>query len=85
VAVVNMHEAKTHLSELVARAEAAEEIVIARSGSPAVRLVPVTARVRRRVGGGPEGRVAAPTAEEWAESDRAVMEMFEESWAKEGP
>lgn len=38
-----MHEAKTTLSALVARAEAGEDIVIARNGTPAVRLVPVTA------------------------------------------
>ena len=86
VATVNMHEAKTHLSELVARAEAGEEIVIARSGAPAVRLVPVVrTRTQRRVGGDLEGRLPAPTDEEWAESDRAVLEMFEESWAQDEP
>lgn len=37
-----MHEAKTHLSKLVERAEAGEEIVIARHGTPVARLVPVT-------------------------------------------
>ncbi len=36
-----MHEAKTTLSRLVERAEAGEEIVIARNGAPALRLVPV--------------------------------------------
>ncbi len=36
-----MHEAKTKLSQLVERAESGEEIVIARNGTPAVRLVPV--------------------------------------------
>jgi antitoxin (DNA-binding transcriptional repressor) of toxin-antitoxin stability system len=36
-----MHEAKTKLSQLVQRAEAGEDIVIARNGRPAVRLVPV--------------------------------------------
>ena len=36
-----MHEAKTTLSQLVERAEAGEEIVIARNGTPVVRLVPV--------------------------------------------
>jgi prevent-host-death family protein len=39
--IVNMLEAKTTLSKLVERAEAGEEIVIARDGIPAVRLVPV--------------------------------------------
>jgi prevent-host-death family protein len=37
-----MHEAKTKLSQLVERAEAGEEIVIARNGKPVARLVPVT-------------------------------------------
>jgi prevent-host-death family protein len=37
-----MHEAKTKLSQLVERAEAGEEIVIARRGKPVARLVPVT-------------------------------------------
>jgi prevent-host-death family protein len=38
---INMHEAKTQLSDLVMRAEAGEEIVIARRNKPAVKLVPV--------------------------------------------
>lgn len=38
---VNMQDAKTRLSQLVARAEAGEEIVLARAGRPAVRLIPV--------------------------------------------
>ena len=40
---VGMHEAKTKLSQLVERAEAGEDIVIARNGKPVARLVPVTA------------------------------------------
>ena len=36
-----MHEAKTKLSKLVQRAEAGEEIIIARNGKPVARLVPV--------------------------------------------
>lgn len=39
---VNIHHAKTHLSELIAAAERGEEVVIARANRPAVRLVPVT-------------------------------------------
>jgi prevent-host-death family protein len=38
---MNVHEAKTHLSRLLDEAEAGEDIVIARAGKPAVRLVPV--------------------------------------------
>jgi prevent-host-death family protein len=39
---VNMHEAKTRLSELVAAAERGDDVLIARNGRPAVRLVAVT-------------------------------------------
>jgi prevent-host-death family protein len=35
---VNIHEAKTHLSKLLAQVESGEEIIIARSGKPVARL-----------------------------------------------
>lgn len=38
--IVNVHQAKSQLSKLMEQAEAGEEVVIARSGKPAVRLVP---------------------------------------------
>jgi len=44
---VNVHEAKTHLSRLLVRVEAGEEILIARAGRPVARLVP-TRRPRGR-------------------------------------
>lgn len=48
---VNIHQAKTELSKLVERVEAGEEIVIARAGKPAAKLVPLTrSRGHRRLG-----------------------------------
>ena len=48
---VNIHQAKTELSKLVERAEAGEEVVIARAGKPAAKLVPLTkVGGRRRLG-----------------------------------
>jgi len=47
---VNIHEAKTHLSRLVERAAAGEEIVIAKAGKPIARLVPLARPVPRRLG-----------------------------------
>jgi prevent-host-death family protein len=44
---VNVHEAKTHLSRLLERVEAGEEIVLARNGKAVARLVPVGRGVRR--------------------------------------
>ncbi|HET9232709.1 MAG TPA: type II toxin-antitoxin system Phd/YefM family antitoxin [Candidatus Eisenbacteria bacterium] len=40
-AVVNVHEAKTHLSRLLERAHAGEEIVLAKAGKPYAKLVPL--------------------------------------------
>jgi prevent-host-death family protein len=42
-----VHEAKTNLSKLIERAEAGEEVIIARGSKPAVRLVPVSTTVRQ--------------------------------------
>jgi len=44
---VNIHTAKTHLSSLIAEAEAGENIVIARAGKPAVKLVPVKGKKKK--------------------------------------
>ncbi len=40
--LVNMHAAKSQLSKLIVAAEAGDDVIIARRGKPAVRLVPVT-------------------------------------------
>lgn len=42
---VNVLEAKTQLSRLLDRAEAGEEVIIARAGHPVARLVPVEAAI----------------------------------------
>ena len=56
--IVNMHEAKTHLSRLVERVEGGEEIVIGRAGKPVAKLVPYTAERPKRTGYGAwKGRV----------------------------
>jgi prevent-host-death family protein len=48
---VNIYDAKTRLSELVDRAAAGEEIIIAKAGEPMARLVPLRAVHERRVFG----------------------------------
>ena len=49
--VIDVGEAKIHLAALIARAEAGEDIVIARSGRPVVRLVPIDGPSPRTFGG----------------------------------
>ena len=46
---VNIHQAKTHLSQLLARVELGEEITIANRGVPVAKLVPIiTSKLDRR-------------------------------------
>lgn len=52
---VNIHEAKTHLSRLLARVAAGEEVIISKAGRPIARLVPIRARKAKRVPGQDEG------------------------------
>ena len=56
---VGVHEAKTHLSRLLRRVSAGEEIVIARGGEPIARLIPV-GPPRHRVLGKDRGRFEIP-------------------------
>ena len=48
--VVNVHQAKTQLSRLLAQVEAGEEVVIARRGEPVARLVRCKSRGKRQFG-----------------------------------
>lgn len=74
--VINMHEAKTRLSELVARVEGGEEIVIARDGKPAVRLVACKPKPTKRKLGVWKGKVrmAADFDAPLSEADLALWE-----------
>ncbi len=54
---VNIHEAKTHLSRLLQRVAAGEEVTIARAGIPVARLVAVVPQMKTRPMGFDRGRV----------------------------
>jgi prevent-host-death family protein len=57
VASVNVHDAKTHFSELLKRVEGGEEILIARAGRPVAKLVPLRAPDKPREPGAWKGQV----------------------------
>jgi len=59
---ITVHAAKTHLSKLIARACAGEDVVIARGRTPVVRLVPVNPVARRRRFGAMRGRARTTKA-----------------------
>jgi prevent-host-death family protein len=48
---VNIHEAKTQFSRLLIRVSSGEEIIIAKSGKPVAKLVPVKRQTRKRIAG----------------------------------
>ena len=55
--IVNIHEAKTHLSRLLTRVMGGEEIVIAKSGKPVARLVPFNEKPTERTPGTAAGDI----------------------------
>ena len=71
---VSVHEAKTHLSRLLRKATAGEEVVITRSGRPVARLVPIERS--RPLFGVDEGRFIVP--EDFDEPlDEDLLRAFE--------
>jgi prevent-host-death family protein len=54
---INLYEAKTNLSKLVERAAAGEEFIIAKSGRPLARLVPLHTQIARRIPGLLKGKI----------------------------
>jgi prevent-host-death family protein len=55
--IVNVHEAKTHLSRLLDQAHAGEEIILAKAGKPYARLMPLAKAPVLRKPGRLAGRV----------------------------
>jgi prevent-host-death family protein len=84
--IVNIHAAKTHLSKLIERMEAGEEVIIARAGRPVARLAPLVADAPDEAPAGPDAlpswmgslrgqiRIAPDADEAWAETMRLMEE-----------
>lgn len=81
---VNIHEAKTRLSELIAAVEAGEQVVIARAGKPVVRLVQEEAASDEQVYREPgrlKGRLEWDE-DAWRAGDAEIEQAFNESIAR---
>lgn len=69
---VNIYEAKTQLSKLIARVEEGEEITISRNGRPAARLVPIRPALVERKPGALKGQFwMGPDFDDFTEQDEA--------------
>ncbi len=73
--IVNMHEAKTHLSKLVEDVLSGEEIILAKAGKPLVRLVPYEGRPKPRTPGRFKGRIRI--APDFDETPEEILSAFE--------
>lgn len=73
--VVNTHEAKSRLSELIRAVEEGDEVIVARNGTPVARLIPWSARESRRLPGAWSGGIDLP--DDLVESDPDIVEMFD--------
>ena len=80
---VNMHEAKTNFSRLIAaiRSGAEEEIIVAQNGVPAARIVPIAKPKKPRVLGLAKGKFTFDY-EAFQALDAEVQALFDESAAK---
>ncbi len=72
---VNMHEAKTKLSSLVEEAVSGEDVIIAKAGTPMVKLVPVQRDTRPRMPGRWKGRISI--AKDFDQTPEEVINAFE--------
>ena len=75
MSVVNIHEAKTHLSRLIERVSSGEEIVIAKAGRPVAKLIAYEEEEAPRTLGGWEGRVWI--ADDFDELPEEILAAFE--------
>ena len=75
---VNIHEAKTHLSRLIERVEAGEEITLARAGRPVARLVPYSRRTSPRQPGLLRGRIRVAEDFDSPEVNERIADLFDE-------
>jgi len=55
--MVNIHQAKTHLSRLLVRVMGGEEVIIAKAGKPVARLVPIDEPPEQRKPGTAAGKI----------------------------
>ncbi len=57
MAIISIHEAKTHFSRLIQRALAGEEIIVSRGKQPVVKIIPIPEARKNRKPGGAKGIV----------------------------
>ncbi len=76
--MINIQAAKTHLSRIVERAAAGEEIILAKAGKPLVKIIPYVVARKPRVGGQLKGNIHE-TSDAWEPDTALETEMTQTS------
>lgn len=81
---VNIHYAKTHLSKLIEAVLNGEEVIIAKSGEPKVKLVPIQEKKKKRKPGFLKGQIWL--ADDWdsPETNKEIEDLFYNSDTTDG-
>lgn len=75
--IVNTHDAKSRLSELIREAEGGVEVIVARNGHPVAKIVPWVPERPARIAGAWAGRVRG--SDEAVASDGDIAALFDDS------
>lgn len=71
---INIHQAKTNLSKLIAKTASGEEVIIARAGKPVAKLVPLKKKLQPRKLGLWKGKVWV--SPDFDDEDEEINKMF---------
>ena len=81
--IVNTHEAKSRLSELIREAEQGHDVIVARNGQPVAKIIPWPPARPERSAGTWQGRVEYHADEVGSDAD--VVELFDRSASASSP
>lgn len=71
---VNIHQAKTNLSKLIEKTLKGEDVVIAKAGTPVVKLIPVKAKLEPRKPGLWKGKIWV--SDDFDDEDEEINKLF---------
>ncbi|HSW96675.1 MAG TPA: type II toxin-antitoxin system Phd/YefM family antitoxin [Candidatus Saccharimonadales bacterium] len=72
--IMNIHQAKTNLSQLIEKALQGEDVIIAKAGKPIVKLVAYKAKLKPRKPGLLKGKISIP--DNFTDEDPDINKLF---------
>lgn len=76
MAIINIHDAKTHFSKILIRVNRGEEVIIAKAGKPVAKIIPIKEGGSDRVPGSAKGMLTI-SDEFFKALPDSVIESFE--------